>query len=80
MAYFSNGTEGEVFDNQCSKCKYGDKPCPIALAQYTYNYDACNNEVARKILNLLVENDGTCTMWKEFRNDFEINPNQLNMF
>lgn len=82
MAYFSNGSEGMVFDDQCRKCKYGDKPCPIAGVQMAYNYDACNNEVARKILDSLVKNDGTCTMYKEFESDFkkEYDPNQLNLF
>jgi hypothetical protein len=74
MAYFSNGTEGMVFEHQCSLCKYGEKPCPIALVQFMYNYDACNNEVAREILDTLVSNNGTCSMWKEFKNDFRIDP------
>jgi len=74
MAYFSNSTEGSVFDHQCSLCKYGEAPCPIALVQIRYNYDACNNEVARKILDTLVENNGTCAMWKGFKNDFRIDP------
>lgn len=80
MGYFSNGSEGIVFDNQCSKCKYGTKPCPIALTQITYNYDAVNNEVATKILDTLVGDDGNCQMWKEFKQDFEIDPNQLELF
>ena len=75
MAYFSNGTEGSVFDAQCIKCKYGDKPCPIALVQGLYNYDACNNKVARKILDTLVSNNGTCAMYEEFKNDFRTDPN-----
>lgn len=70
MAYFSNGTEGMVFDEQCSLCKYGEKPCPIALVQMEYNYDACNNDVARKILDTLVKDDGTCMMYEEFKSDF----------
>ena len=48
MAYFSNSTEGSVFDYQCSLCKYGEEPCPIAAVQSIYNYDACNNEIATK--------------------------------
>jgi hypothetical protein len=70
MAYFSNGTEGMVLDHQCSLCKYGDEPCPIYLVQSLYNYDACNNEVARKILDELIENNGTCAMFKAFKKDF----------
>ncbi len=80
MAYFSNGSEGMCFDDQCAKCKYGRLPCPIALVQVTYNYEACNNEVATKILDTLVSSDGTCSMWKEFKTDFEIDPNQLELF
>ncbi len=74
MAYFSNGTDGTVFDHQCSLCKYGEKPCPVAFVQYVYNYEACNNKTARAILDELVKNDGTCVMWKRFKNDFRIDP------
>lgn len=76
MAYFSNGTEGGCFDEQCLRCKYGQDPCPIAWVQKNYNYDACNNEVARKILDELIKDDGTCTMFERFRNDFEITGEQ----
>ena len=71
MAYFPNGCAGEVFDEQCCKCRYGEKPCPIAYVQMAYNYPACNNEVARKILDFLVKDDGTCEMFKTFQKDFE---------
>lgn len=80
MAYFSNGSEGEVFDAQCGKCKFGDKACPIAWIQTDYNYDAVNNQMATDILSELVKNDGTCTVWEMAREDFEIDPNQLSMF
>ena len=60
MAYFANGSEGMVFD--CEGCKYQLEPCPIALVQMEFNYDACNNETATKILNCLVKDDGTCMM------------------
>lgn len=72
MAYFANSTEGSVFEYQCSLCKYGDKACPIFFVQFEFNYDACNNEVARKILDHLVENNGGCAMFKEFKKDFAI--------
>ena len=75
MAYFSNSTEGLVFDHQCSLCKYGEEACPIALVQSVYNYSACNNETARKILDELVSDNGTCAMWKMFKNDFRVDPN-----
>lgn len=71
MAYFSNGTEGMVFDHQCSRCKYGLEYCPIERVQQDYNYEACNNKVARAILDELVKDDGTCVMFKEFKEDFE---------
>jgi formate hydrogenlyase subunit 6/NADH:ubiquinone oxidoreductase subunit I len=74
-AYFSNSCEGIVFDYQCTLCKWGEEPCPIALVQHEYNYEACNNTVARKILDELVENNGTCAMWKQFKNDLRVDPN-----
>lgn len=57
MAYFSNGSEGMVFDEECAECPLFDKHCPIALAQSAYNYEACNNPIAREILNLLVKQE-----------------------
>ena len=62
MAYFSNGSEGEKFEDECATCKYGNKACPIAWVQIDNNYEACNNPVARKILDHLVSNDGKCKM------------------
>jgi len=82
MAYFPNGTAGMVFDHQCSICRYGQDACPIALVQMLYNYDACNNKVATNILNDLVSNDGTCAMYKEFKDDFKMlksDPNQTHL-
>lgn len=71
MAYFANGTEGMVFDEECTQCIFGDKPCPIYYVQSTYNYDACNIPVARKILaDLVSENTapdgGRCQMLRTF--------------
>ena len=79
MAYFPNGSAGECFDNQCSRCKYGEMPCPIALVQTLYNYDACNNKVATAILNRLVLNNGTCTMFDMAKSDFEIDTRQTKL-
>jgi hypothetical protein len=61
MAYFSNSSEGEVLENQCCDCLLASGPCPIYIAQISYNYPACNNQVARSILNCIVsqEPDGT---------------------
>ncbi len=79
MAYFPNGSSGACFDNQCAKCKYGEEPCPIALVQMTYNYDACNNKVATAILKSLVKDDGRCMMFECFKNDFEIDAQQTKL-
>lgn len=79
MAYFSNSSEGDCLLMQCAKCKYGQLACPIFQVQIMYNYDACNNEVARKILDVLIDNNGNCSMWEEFQKDFEIDPNQIEM-
>lgn len=72
MAYFANGSEGECFEAQCEECRYGEKPCPIALVQQLYNYDAVNNDIATKILNDLVKDDGTCEMFKLCKKDFQL--------
>ena len=63
MAYFPNGTAGACFDAQCSRCKYGDRACPVAMVQSLYNYDACNNPTARTILDTLVSDEGVCAMF-----------------
>ena len=80
MAYFSNGSEGMVFDTQCGRCKFGLKPCPIAWVQMNYNYDAVNNDVATAILNDLVKDDGTCQVFEMAKLDFEIDPDQLTLY
>ncbi len=82
MAYFSNGSEGMVFDDQCAKCKLGKKPCPIAFIQLTYNYDQHNDKTgtSTKIMDMLVKKDGTCAMFKMLKSDLEIDPNQTSLF
>lgn len=85
MAYFSNGSEGSVFDSQCSRCKFGQSPCPIAFVQMTYNYDQLTSKkagdpTAFNILENLVKSDGTCEVFKMAKEDFEIDPNQLKLF
>lgn len=64
MAYFPNGSSGECFDDQCAKCRFFEMACPIAGVQMEFNYSACDNEVATKILAALVRDDGTCEMFK----------------
>ena len=71
MAYFSNSTEGFNLEEQCSICKYGRSFCPIYWVQLNYNYDACNNETARNILDDLIKDDGTCEFFKQFHYDLD---------
>ena len=79
MAYFSNGTEGIVFDEQCSRCKYGEHPCPVAAMQLLWNYDQVGNELAREIMDNFVKADGTCTVFEMAKTDFAIDKNQLKL-
>ena len=76
MAYFSNSSEGDLFEKECSSCKYGLEACPIALVQMEYNYDACNNKTATDILEALVKNDGTCIMKSTFSKDLKTDTQQ----
>ena len=80
MAYFPNGSAGICFDDQCACCKYGELPCPIALVQMNYNYEACNNKTATAILNDLVSNEGECSMYKAFEKDLFVDINQMKLF
>lgn len=83
MALFSCGSEGSCFDLQCSRCKYGEKPCPIALVQQLYNVDAFGNDTATEILDCLVHQDGSCQMFEMCKEDFELKDDeykQLNLF
>ena len=56
------------FEEQCMKCKYGGKNCPITSTLLIYY----NNYETRSILNNLVNNKGECSMYKEFEYDFKI--------
>lgn len=57
MAYFSNSSEGMIFDDECDECRLDY--CPITHIQMFFNYEQVGNEMARKIMNLLVkEEDG----------------------
>lgn len=53
MAYFANGTEGAIFEEQwCSRCVHNDfthgkeigvdPPCPVWVAHQLYAYELCN--------------------------------------
>ena len=59
MAYFSNGSEGMVFDDECMDCPAAFKTCPVSLVQSLYNYDQVGNDTASRILDHLVtQQDG----------------------
>lgn len=64
MAYFPNGSAGEVFDRQCEEClqRIDDVLCPVALVQTLYNYDQlkAGEERLKACLLSLVSEDGTC--------------------
>ena len=66
MAYFSNGTEGEILDEQCSKCFYESDDftilCPISGVQTHYNYSQCGNKDLEDAINWLVDEKGNCKM------------------
>ena len=57
MGYFSNGTEGDMFEDKwCSRCVHVGPPdgpgCPVMLAHVLHNYNECNNPDS--ILHLLI--------------------------
>lgn len=73
MAYFCNSGDGSSFEEQCDRCRYGEKHCPIACLQLSYNYEALNNKIATEMLDSLVKQNGSCSMFKTFKKDFELN-------
>jgi len=77
MAYFSNGTEGEVLDEQCSDCRINmDAACPILWVQMTYNYEQVRNEKMKEIINCLVDKDGICQMKPIIDNEIDGDTNE----
>lgn len=65
MAYFSNGTEGAILDEQCCECLEAMKDellCPVHNVSVFFNYDQTNNNELRRCLSALVADDGTCRM------------------
>jgi hypothetical protein len=52
MGYFSNGTEGEMYEEEyCSKCVHA-KGCAVWHAHMAHNYAECNKDDS--ILHLLI--------------------------
>jgi hypothetical protein len=71
MGYFSNGTEGDMYEVQfCNHCKHEneEKGCPVMLTHVLYAYEECNNESnAKRMLDMLIPREGIenkqCTMF-----------------
>jgi len=69
MGYFSNGTEGEIYEEEfCRKCVHDiNYNCSVLLLHRIHNYDACNND--KSFLHVLIPQteDGLgneqCTMF-----------------
>ena len=64
MAYYSNSSEGDLFDEQCTECIHADEEamCPVAYIQATYNYDqhGKGQEKLKEIMDILVDNKKGC--------------------
>ena len=58
MAYFSNGTEGELYEARyCRRCVHDiNQDCPIILLHLMRNYEDCNNPDS--ILHVLIPRNG----------------------
>lgn len=68
MGYFSNGTEGELYEERyCNRCIHQDDPCAVWLLHMLHNYDECNNKDS--MLHVLIPINGItnerCKMFKE---------------
>jgi hypothetical protein len=70
MAYFSNGTEGMILDEQCLSCICEDDLafCPVHCLQCTWNYSQLDkgNEKIVEILNELIDENGICLVREAF--------------
>lgn len=66
MAYFSNGSEGEILDSQCAECLHADPDvgCPIFLIQMNFNYDQLSKgqEKLKEAMEILIDKNGICQM------------------
>lgn len=72
MAYFPNGSSGEVLELQCGRCLLGDGPCPIVGIQMLYNYDQLEEgqEKLKDAMSMLVDDKGTCQVYKQLTENF----------
>jgi hypothetical protein len=58
MAYFSNGTEGELYiEAVCQHCAhFNEGSCPVLLLHLAHNYAECNKPDS--FLHVLIPRDG----------------------
>jgi hypothetical protein len=77
MAYFSNGTEGMILDDQCAECIHADEDgcCPVFFVQMEFNYSQLNggNEDLKKAMEMLIDKKGNCNVKKAIDNMSKIN-------
>jgi hypothetical protein len=54
MGYFSNGSEGMMYqEHYCDRCVHDkDQSCPIWAAHLLFNYDECNKP--ESVLHMLI--------------------------
>lgn len=78
MAYFPNGSAGEVLDNQCCDCLHENEWtwCPVYAVQNLFNYDQVDKgqERLRKALSMLISDNGKCNVRAAFRGETKDEP------
>jgi hypothetical protein len=65
MAYFSNGTEGDMYEAEyCERCvhhvlweKEGDRDCAVLEVHAVYNCDQNKNDMVADVLGTLIPED-----------------------
>lgn len=67
MAYFSNGEEGDIYeDRYCRNCVH-DESCAVILLHLTWNYEQNKDAVKKEALEILIPTSGyvnlKCTMF-----------------
>ena len=73
MGYFSNGTEGCMYEERyCEKCMHYEE-CAVLIAHMLFNYDQHDNEQLKEALNVFIPmSDGfndKCNMFIEKAED-----------
>lgn len=62
MGYFSNGTEGDLYEAEhCATCRHGggETECPIWFVHLLHAHGECGTQSAGEdILNLLIPREG----------------------